>query len=180
MYSLVRLMIFVSTISTEPTPTPSISSQPGSPIPPPTALPAAPSLPTPSSNTEPSLPHRVGWGPWKLGMSRAEVTAQAEFGPYSEVRVTGGVETSHGRWGGKPVTVSFVFGPVGLRTIQLWAYEGQSRDDAIAAFFKVHEYLKATVGVQTPSLTLPVNPDAASFRAAVLSALDAQPTTQSL
>ncbi len=31
--------------------------------------------------------------PWRLGMSRAEVTGFSQFGPYDAVPVTGGLET---------------------------------------------------------------------------------------
>ena len=41
------------------------------------------------------LPASCSLGPWQLGMSRAQVSDFAAFGPYTDVWETGGVETQH-------------------------------------------------------------------------------------
>lgn len=83
----------------------------------------------------------TGFGPWRLGMQRAEVTAVEAHAPYQDVRATGGVETANGVFEGQPTNVSFVFGPAGLNLIQVWAYSGQDRDAAFAAFHRSYRYM---------------------------------------
>ena len=72
--------------------------------------------------------------PWRLGMTRAQVVAEKEFGPYKPVQVTGGVETFDAQFDGKKTNVSFVFDDVGtLSYIQVWKYEGPEFDKALKA-----------------------------------------------
>src|SRR5262245_48527534 len=75
-----------------------------------------------------------GFGPWRLGMSKAEVTAVTQSAPYKDVPSTGGLETASGSFEGRTVNVSFVFGETGLWKIQIWAYEGKDLDEAISAW----------------------------------------------
>ncbi|MEO8127860.1 MAG: hypothetical protein ABI822_12250 [Bryobacteraceae bacterium] len=52
-------------------------------------------------------------GPWKLGMTRDEVKAVKDNGPYKPVRLTGGIETANGIFDGERRNVAFVFGENG-------------------------------------------------------------------
>lgn len=65
-----------------------------------------------------------GYGPWKFGMKPAEVEAVKEFGPYSPVQSTGGLETMNGEFLGQKTPVSFIFRPAGLHHIQIWGVLG--------------------------------------------------------
>lgn len=87
-----------------------------------------------------------GFDDWRFGMSPDEVSAVREQGPYQKVPSTGGLETRNGRFSGERSTISFVFGPEGLYHIQIWAYEGQSFDDAAAAFERSYHYLVREFG----------------------------------
>lgn len=92
--------------------------------------------------TKDSLDGLDRYGPWQLGMSRAEVEAFVEHGPYQPVSTTGGLETPNGRFEGRTVNVSFVFDPQDrLDVIQVWPYEGASADDAYQAWFEVYRRL---------------------------------------
>ena len=83
----------------------------------------------------------TGFGPWQLGMDRAEVTAVEAHAPYQDVRSTGGVETANGIFEDHPANVSFVFGPTGLSLIQVWAYSGKDREAAFATLHRVYRYM---------------------------------------
>lgn len=87
-----------------------------------------------------------GFDAWRFGMSREEVTAVEDAGPYSEVSATGGLETRAGQFAGKETTISFVFGPRGLYHIQIWAYQGSDPDAAMAAFERTYHYLVRELG----------------------------------
>jgi hypothetical protein len=93
-------------------------------------------------------------GPWRLGMSLAEVTSFEEFGPYEPVAVTGGLETINAMIDGKKESVSFVFGSAGLSFIQLWKYEGSNFDEAKAAALDVFDQFVGRFG----GATLPKHP----------------------
>jgi hypothetical protein len=99
-----------------------------------------------------------GWDAWRFGMSQEEVAAVSGLGPYTPVATTGGLETANGRFRGKQVTVSFVFGAAGLRQIQVWAYEGGDLQEAIAAFHGAFLYLSETFG-PLRSGSAPVQPN---------------------
>lgn len=83
----------------------------------------------------------TGYGPWQFGMTPEEVRGVAEHGPYAEVSATGGLETQNGVFEGERTHVSFVFGPQGLRHIQIWAYTGESFAQAARAWGRVHRHL---------------------------------------
>lgn len=87
-----------------------------------------------------------GYGPWKLGMTPAEVEAVTQFGPYAKVQSTGGLETANGDFGGQKTHISFVFRPAGLYHIQLWLYQGESYEEALAAIHRVYRHLGSTFG----------------------------------
>jgi hypothetical protein len=101
-----------------------------------------------SALTSPSPPPTDvrGYGPWKLGMTRDQVTAATAEGPYSPVAATGGLETRNGKFQGHPITASFVFDAGGLKHIQLWAYEGQDFTKALSAFHEAYTYLSEHFG----------------------------------
>ncbi|HYB52490.1 MAG TPA: hypothetical protein VEG84_01370 [Thermoanaerobaculia bacterium] len=123
----------------------------------------------------PAVPHREGFGPWRLGMTREEVAAVAEYEPYTPVASTGGLETRNGLFAGQKATVSFIFGEKGLRLIQIWAYEGQSVDEAVSAFFRVYQHLESTCGELETELGLPEHASASQFHDAVEKALSEVP-----
>lgn len=87
-----------------------------------------------------------GFEHWRLGMTRDEVRALSSTGPYSEVRSTGGLETSNAQFQGKKVKASFVFGPEGLGHIQIWAYVGPVYQEALLAFHEAYSYLSENFG----------------------------------
>lgn len=97
----------------------------------------------------------TGYGPWHIGMAKSAVAAEETFGPYREVRSTGGLETSNGIFLGKKANVSFVFGDTGLQKIQIWAYEGKDLEEALAGWKRAYEFTEQTFGdVEAPSLGL--------------------------
>lgn len=87
-----------------------------------------------------------GYGPWKFGMKPAEVEAVSQYGPYVPVQSTGGLETMNGDFGGQKTQISFMFRPAGLHHIQIWAYAGQSYDEALAAFHRTYRHLVDSFG----------------------------------
>jgi hypothetical protein len=117
-----------------------------------------------------------GYGPWRLGMSKASVRAVAEYAPYKEVASTGGLETPNGIFEGRRTNISFIFGAGGLEIIQIWAYEGQSVDAAVEAWYRVRQYLSRVHGpVEVPLLIAAADLGREEFAAAVTSWLDGHP-----
>ena len=88
-----------------------------------------------------------GFGPWHFGMTPDQVAQVKEFGPYSPVQATGGLETANGRFLGERTNVSFIFGAHGLRRIQIWAYEGRDLGAGVRAFHSVYKHLEERFGV---------------------------------
>jgi hypothetical protein len=118
----------------------------------------------------------TGYGPWRFGMSRDEVVAVDDYGPYTPVQATGGLETQNGLFDGRKTMMSFVFGRNGLSKIQVWAYQGNDEKPAVAAFARVYRYLKRTHGaVEYPAEIKP-----AKFEASVLKALAAVPAKDAI
>ena len=87
-----------------------------------------------------------GFGPWRFGMSKADVTAITKFGPYSDVRSTGGVETWNAVWNGQKTNTSFVFSGGALVKIQIWVYEGKDEEKALDAWVSVAASLQKDFG----------------------------------
>lgn len=87
-----------------------------------------------------------GYGPWAFGMTPEAVRGVEEHAPYSAVEATGGLETPNGELMGRRANVSFVFGPGGLRLIQIWAYEGGELAAAEDAFFEAYRHLSERFG----------------------------------
>ena len=102
-------------------------------------------------------------------MAKSEVTKFEKYGPFIDVRVTGGTETPNGLFNGKKTNISFVFDEKGLRRIQVWAYEGRSLDEATEAWKSLYQYLNKSYGaVEVPQITVdpksdPLTPDALSI-----------------
>jgi hypothetical protein len=87
-----------------------------------------------------------GYGPWTFGMTPAEVEAVSQYGPYTKVQSTGGLETANGDFGGQKTPISFVFRPAGLYQIQIWLYTGSSFDEAVAALHRAYLDLGRSFG----------------------------------
>lgn len=87
-----------------------------------------------------------GYGPWRFGMSKAEVQAVEQFAPYTPVASTDGLETKKGPFLGENRNVSFVFGLGGLSHIQVWVYEGRSYDEAVQQLYRAYEHLFENFG----------------------------------
>lgn len=85
--------------------------------------------------------------PWRLGMTRDQVIAEKEFGPYQPVKVTGGVETFDAQFDGRKTNVSFVFDDAdALSYIQVWKYEGPDFDKASKAAEQVFDFFQNRFG----------------------------------
>ena len=120
-----------------------------------------------------------GYGPWHLGMSKEDVQAASKHGPYKEVPSTKGIETENGLFDGRKTNISFVFGEHGLKKIQIWAYEGKDRDEAVRAWHRVYEYLGREHGaVEVDTIDIPPKANAKSFSAAVCEALAKRPARE--
>ncbi|MGO8747965.1 MAG: hypothetical protein ACLQNE_18475 [Thermoguttaceae bacterium] len=110
-------------------------------------------------------------GPWHFGMTKAEVTAFEKFGPYKDVRATGGTETFNAVFDGKKANISFVFDEKGLKRIMVWAYEGRSQEDASNAWASLYSYMKKTYGpIEVPQIEAgpksePLTPDVLAIAA---------------
>ncbi len=111
----------------------------------------------------------AGLGPWRFGMSRADVMNIQEYGPYKDVRLTGGIETFNGVFDGKKSNIAFDFDDRGLKRIHIFVYEGRSVDEAVVAWKFTYDYLQRTYGaVETPTIKVgansdPVTPEALSI-----------------
>lgn len=88
-------------------------------------------------------------GPWRLGMSPAQVTSFKDLGPYVADPESGGVETHNGAFEGKPSTVSFTFDGGALSAIQVWRYEGSDPAAAKAAILDVYRLFAQRFGGAT-------------------------------
>lgn len=118
----------------------------------------------------------LGYGPWRLGMSKTEVRGIAEFAPYKDVAFTGGLETQNGVFEGRKTNVSFVFGERGLQKIQIWAYEGESLDAAIDSWYRVRQYLSQRHGVvEMRGLKVAADTNREDFAVAVRTTLEGLP-----
>lgn len=106
-----------------------------------------------------------GYGPWHFGMTADQVAQVRELGPYTPVQATGGLETANGRFLGEKTNVSFIFGPQGLRRIQVWAYEGRDLGAAVKAFYSIYKYLEEHFGVlQQDGAACPAGLDLEAFQ----------------
>ncbi len=103
--------------------------------------------------------------PWKFGMTKTEVTSFEKYGPYKDVQVTGGAETFNAIFDGKKTNVSFLFDDKGLKRIQVWIYEGGSKEDAMKAWSSLYKFMNRSFGtIEVPDIKLdptggPLPPD---------------------
>ncbi len=88
----------------------------------------------------------VGLGPWRIGMSKEQVVAFTDLGPYENVAATGGVATEKARFSGHKVKASFVFGDAGLDSIQVISYEGKEWSRAKDVAMEVFDHFAAKYG----------------------------------
>jgi hypothetical protein len=131
-----------------------------------------------------------GYGPWKFGMTPAEVEAVSQFGPYAKVPSTGGLETPNGEFGGQKTHISFVFRPAGLYHIQLWLYQGESFEEAVAALHRAYVHLGTAFGplndidgrlaesMDAKQLAAKIGPEFSSAKESLLPRLHAGGTVQ--
>jgi hypothetical protein len=89
-------------------------------------------------------------GPWQLGMTREQVAAFTDHGPYLPVAITGGLETPNGIFQGKRTLTSFVFDGSGLLYIQVWNYEGKDFGSAKTAALEIFDLFDASFGGMEP------------------------------
>lgn len=88
-----------------------------------------------------------GFDCWRLGMTRAEVRSCAQYGPYAEVRVTGGLETPNGDFEGARTNISFVFDDDDhLIKIQVWLSEATNLEAALSSATRAWQYLSKEFG----------------------------------
>jgi len=105
-------------------------------------------------------------------MTKTEVTAVEKFGPYLDVKSTGGAETFNGWFDGKKANISFHFDDKGLRRIQVWAYEGQSINDAGKAWASLYTFLKNTYGqVEVPQIKVSPKSDPMTLESLTVTAI---------
>ena len=100
--------------------------------------------------------NEVGYGPWKFGMTKEEVAAIEKFGPYEDIKSTGGLETFNAEFDGDRMNISFVFEKNGLSKIQIWIYEGKDPEEALAGWLRVSKFLMENFGeVEFPKANIP-------------------------
>jgi len=87
----------------------------------------------------------LGLVPWRVGMSKEQVVAVADNGPYKDV-AAGAVETDNAPFGARKVKATFVFGAAGLATIQMQIYSGSDWREAEKAALEVFDQFKAKLG----------------------------------
>lgn len=85
-------------------------------------------------------------GPWRLGMTRAEVASFTSHGPFLEVQATGGLETQGAKLDRGRTNVSFVFEQDRLDYIQVWFYEGDSYRKARPAVLELFDLFAERFG----------------------------------
>jgi hypothetical protein len=86
----------------------------------------------------------VGMGPWRLGMTKEQVVAFAELGPYQDLGAT--VETGEAKFAGRKVTAKFTFGEDAVRAIEVRTYEGKDWRKAQEAALEVFDHFAAAYG----------------------------------
>lgn len=86
-----------------------------------------------------------GLGPWKFGMSKDEVKAISQFGPYKSFR-NGDLEIQAYEFDRRQRNVQFYFDERGLNRIEINYYEDREPAQATAAFRDVCEYYRREYG----------------------------------
>jgi hypothetical protein len=106
-------------------------------------------LVTHSATASAVVPAEFGIGPWRIGMTSAQVRSFPDFGPYRSDPENGGIETANGLFGGKRSTFSFAFDKGALSTIQVWNYEGSDPAAAKEAILDVYRLFVQRFGGAT-------------------------------
>ena len=83
--------------------------------------------------------------PWTLGMSKEQVVALAEQGPYADA-ASGAVETTSAPFAGRKVKATLVFGAAGLASIEYHIYAGSEWREAEKGVMQVFDHFKAAHG----------------------------------
>jgi hypothetical protein len=112
--------------------------------------------------------------PYRFGMSKDQVRAEAACTPYVDVPSTGGLECQNFPLDQKR-NISLVFENGGLSKIQLWFAESATRPAALKAIEELVTYLQKAHG-ELESANL--DPQVQVTAATLLAALDSQNPTQ--
>jgi hypothetical protein len=88
-------------------------------------------------------------GPWRLGMSKNEVTAFARYQPYASIAAKHGVETANGTFLGEARRIAFMFDDDGLAYIQAWEYEGDDFEAAGNGVLRIFDVFEKQFGGAT-------------------------------
>jgi len=86
----------------------------------------------------------VGLGPWRLGMTKEQVAAIADKGPYTDT-ASGGLEAAT-TFRKKKVTTSFTFADSKVRSIVVKVYEGTDWRNAEQGALDVYDHFKESYG----------------------------------
>lgn len=87
----------------------------------------------------------VGYGPWRFGMSREQVKAQLEYGPYYDFR-NGDLGTKNGPFEDDRVPTSYYFLDDRLVRIITILYLGNEYNEARKAYLRAFVHIKSTFG----------------------------------
>ena len=93
------------------------------------------------------------FGPWTFGMSQKEVLSHQNFGPYKTFS-NGDLETYNGTFAGEKRNFQFFFKDNSLWRIGIGTYEGNSIEDATAAWLLTYSALGDKFGaIETPDIS---------------------------
>lgn len=96
----------------------------------------------------------AGLAPWQFGMSKAQVAAFKEFGPYKSFS-NGDLETQNGRFDGRKENVQFFFKGDRLRRIGIYLFEGQDPKKGVPVFQRAYDYLQRHYGkIAVPQMSI--------------------------
>ncbi len=87
----------------------------------------------------------AGLGPWRLGMSKEQIVAFAEQGPYADA-ANGGVETSATKFKGRKTSTSLAFTDAKLSSVVVRLYAGDSWGPARDAVLDVFDQFAKSYG----------------------------------
>ncbi|QWT20031.1 hypothetical protein KPL74_20065 [Bacillus sp. NP157] len=95
------------------------------------------------------------FGPWTFGMTKDQVTAITDHGPYKSFS-NGDLETYAGTFDGKPANVQFYFRDDKVVRMEVLRYEGKSAKDAARAFGDTFGVLQSLYGaIETSQMASP-------------------------
>jgi hypothetical protein len=97
-----------------------------------------------------------GLPPWEFGMTRAQVAAHTEFGPYKKFP-NRDLETFNGIFDGKKENIQFFFDESALRRIGVYRYEGDDLGAALSSWIANYQALARLYGpIEVPGFDAPV------------------------